>query len=255
MLNALYIAAVGLQAQKEQLDASANNFANMSTPAYKRQSVDFSGVLGRAATQGRLDAVIAPEMLTKHQLRIDMSPGTIEATGHPLDVAVSGASFLEVQLPDGKTGFTRGGSLQVNAAGELALVANDLPLKSDVRVPSGATGVSVDAGGRVTGILPGDVERTLLGQLELAVPSNSEYLQYRGDGVFTAADGAPDPLRGRPGDEGIPTLVAQSLEASNVGLTNEMVSLMLTQRVYELNSRIVQAVDEMMGLANNLRRG
>jgi flagellar basal-body rod protein FlgG len=254
MLNALYIAAVGLQAQQGQLDASANNFANMATPAYKRQSVDFSGILGRASTHGQLDAVIAPEAITRRQLRNDMSAGTLQATGRPLDVAIGGSGFFEVELPDAKTGYTRGGSLQIGDTGELS-TSGGLPLKTDVRVPTGAIGVGIDAAGHVTATLAGDSTPSLLGQLELVVLSNPESLQFRGDGVFTAADDAPAAARGRPGDTGIPALVPKSVEASNVDLTSEIVSLMLTQRVYELNSRVAQAADEMMGLANNLRRG
>lgn len=253
MLNALYIAAVGLQAQKEQLDAASSNFANMNTPAYKRQSVDFSGILGRATSSGKLDAVIAPETITQHRTRTDMSAGAVQATGRPLDVAIAGNGFLEVELPDGKTGYTRGGSLKVTDAGELALPSG-LLLRSDVRVPTGATGLSIDAAGRVTATIAGDRQASLLGQLEVAVVANPEELEFRGDGVFTAPDDARVAATGRPGDEGIPALAPGSVEASNVELTGEMVSLLLTQRVYELNSRVVQAADEMMALANNLRR-
>jgi flagellar basal-body rod protein FlgG len=254
MLNAIYIAAVGLQAQKEQLDASANNFANMSTSAYKRQSVDFSAILDRAPSGRGVDAVTPVEAPPDRLLRVDMTPGAIQATGKALDLAIDGAGFVEVELPEGKTGYSRGGSLQVNADGGLSL-ANGLPLKAELRIPATAADVQVAADGTVTASLSAGAVPTLLGQIELATFGNPEALQYRGDGVFTAAEGSPDPVRTRPGVDGSSLLVPASLEGSNVAMTNEMVSLMLTERIYELNSHVVQIADEMMSMSNNLRHG
>ena len=252
MLNALYIAAVGLQAQKEQLDASANNFANMNTPGFKRQAVDFSAVLDRAPAHAGVEAVGAPDAHPARRMRVDMTPGAIQASGRALDVAIAGPGFLEVELGDGTVGYTRGGSLHVDADGALALPGG-LALKADLRVPASATAVRVLADGSVTAT-GADGATTVLGQLELATFANPEALQYRGDGVYTAPESLPEPARSRPGENGASSLAPQGLEASNVGMTDEMVALMLTERYYELDSRVAQAADEMMGMANNLRR-
>jgi flagellar basal-body rod protein FlgG len=252
MLNAIYIAAIGLQAQKEQLDASANNFANMNTSSFKRQSVDFSNILNRAPVHFAAAAASQPDAVSRRHLRFDMTPGVIQQTGQPLDVAIAGPGFFEVELPDGKVGYSRGGSLQVNAEGAISL-ADGTVLKSDIRIPGNSSSISVQADGSVTAILANDKTPTKLGQLDLVNFADAESLQYHGDGIFTAPDGATDPARGRPGVDGMSSLAPQSVEASNVGMTNEMVSLMLTERIFELNSRVAQAADEMMSMANNLR--
>jgi len=251
MLDALYISAIGLKAQQEQLNAVANNFANMGTTAFKRQSVDFSAILDRApAGVGTVTPIAAR---ASSVLRSDTTPGAVHATGRLLDVSILGAGFFEVELPDGKTGYSRSGSLQINADGGLSL-ASGQALKVDLRIPNGATAVQVLADGSITAVLSGDSTATVLGQIELATFTNSESLQYRGDAVFVAPDASADPIHARPGEEGTQPLATRSLESSNVNMTTEMVSLTLMQRVYELNSRVAQTADELMGMANNMRR-
>jgi flagellar basal-body rod protein FlgG len=259
MLDALYIAAIGLQAQKEQLDAVANNLANVGTTAFKRQSVDFSAILDRASPATGAGAVGAADNRPNRLLRFDPTPGSVHQTGRPLDVAIIGPGFLEVDLPGDKVGYSRVGSLQVNADGALALSTGQV-LKADVRVPADAHDVRVLADGSVTAVIPGDVKSTdavapttVLGQIELAMFTNSEALEYQGDGVFTAPDGL-DPTLVRPGEEGSEVLAVQSLEGSNIKLTDEMVTMLLMQRIYELNSRVAQVADEMIGMSNNMRR-
>jgi flagellar basal-body rod protein FlgG len=259
MLDALYIAAIGLQAQKEQLDAVANNLANVGTTAFKRQSVDFSAILDRASPLSGANVVDAAAARANRLQRFDATPGDVRQTGRPLDVAILGPGFFEVELPGDKVGYSRVGSFQVNADGMLALSTGQV-LKSDVRVPGDAHDVRVLADGSVTAVIPGDVKSTdtvapitVLGQLELAMFTNPESLTYQGDGVFTVPDGM-DPTRARPGEEGSQALATGSLEGSNINLTDEMVTMMLMQRIYELNSRVAQVADEMMGMSNNMRR-
>jgi flagellar basal-body rod protein FlgG len=256
MLDALYISAIGLEAQKEQLDAAANNLANLSTTAFKRQSVDFGAILDRPPVGAvtSTDPATTPDASSLRRLHTDLTEGAVHQTGRLLDIAISGAGFLEVELPDGRIGYSRAGSLQINSDGILSL-ASGQPLQADIRIPNGASNVQVLADGGVIGTMPGDSRATLLGQVELATFANPEALQYRGDGIFTAAENSVEPTRARPGEEGTALLATQSLEGSNVNMTNEIVSLTLVQRIYELNSRVAQTADELMGMANNLRRG
>jgi len=254
MLDALYISAIGLRAQQEQLDATANNFANLSTTAFKRQSVDFSALLDRGpAVTGSAGPVSTGDALPNSLQRFDMTQGEVHATSRALDIAIVGPGFLEVELPDNKIGYSRAGSLQVGADGGLSL-ASGQALKADVRIPTGATAVQIQADGSVTAQLPGESAPRVVGQIELATFANTGGLQYRGDGIFVAPEGTADPTRARPGEGGTQPLATQSLEASNVNMTDEMVSMTLMQRVYELNSRVAQVADELMGMANNLRR-
>lgn len=252
MLDAFHISAIGLQAQKAQLDALAGNLANLGTTAFKRQSVDFSAILDRVSIAHDAGAVSMADARPIRLLRIDLAPGEVHTTGRLLDVAIIGAGFLEVELPDRQTGYSRGGSLQIDTDGALCLPSGQ-PLKADIRVPSGASDVQVLADGSVTAVLAGENTPTVLGQLELATFSNPESLQYRGEGVFMAAEGV-ESVRTRPGEAGTQPLAVHSLEASNVNMTDEMVSLMLMQRVYELNARVAQVADELMGMSNNLMR-
>jgi flagellar basal-body rod protein FlgG len=250
MLDAFYISAIGLQAQKAQLDAVADNLANLGTTAYKRQFVDFSAILDPSAPGNGTDAT--SETRPIRRLRFDLAPGAIHSTGRPLDLAISGDGFIEVELPDSRTGYTRGGSLQINADGGLSLLSGQ-PLKADIRIPGDARDVQVLADGSVTAVLSGESTPTVLGQIELATFATPDALQYRGEGVFIAPEGM-EPTHTRPGEQGTQQFAAQSLEGANVDMTNEMVSLMLMQRAYELNSRVVQVADELMGMSNNLIR-
>jgi flagellar basal-body rod protein FlgG len=253
MFDALYIAAIGLQAQKEQLDALANNLANVGTTAFKRQSVDFSAILDRASPASGADAIGATDARPNRLLHFDLAPGAVHQTGRPLDVAIVGSGFFEVELPGDQVGYSRVGSLKINADGMLALSTGQV-LKADVRVPADAHDVRVLPDGTVSAVIPSDVDAaTVLGQIELAMFTSPEALDYRGEGVFTASEGL-EPMRARPGEDGSEPLAVQSLEGSNINLTDEMVTLMVMQRAYELNSRVAQIADEMIGMSNNMRR-
>jgi flagellar basal-body rod protein FlgG len=253
MQNALYIAAVGLQAQQQQLNASSNNFANLNTTAYKRQSVDFSSVLDLAPAGGSIPVSGRVDAQPNSVVRFDFTPGAIQSTGRLLDVAISGAGFVQVELPDNSIGYSRGGSLQINADGVLGIASGEA-LKDDIRVPDGATNVQVLSDGSVMASIPGESTPRLLGQIELATFTNPDALQYRGDGIFTLPDASLQPLVSHPGEQGTSPLAVQSLEGSNVDMTTEMVSLTVMQRIYELNSRVAQVADELMGMANEMRR-
>jgi flagellar basal-body rod protein FlgG len=264
MLDALFISSIGLRAQQEQLNAAANNFANLNTTAYKRQSVDFSAILDRVPSAQGMDALSSTGVLSSVDpsnpassqanslLRFDLTPGAIHATGRSLDMAISGAGFIEVQLPGDRTGYSRGGSLLVNAEGGLSLPTGEA-LKADIRIPNGSSSIQILADGSVTAAVPGETTPRVVGQIELANFANPELLQYRGDGIFLAPQAMAEPTRAQPGQGGTEALVPQSLEGSNVDITNEMVSMTLMQRVYELNSRVAQVADELMGMANNMR--
>lgn len=253
MFDAIYISAIGLQAQKEQLDMAASNLANTSTTAFKRQSIDFSALLDRAPSRPANEMTAVADRPLGRKVRVDLAQGELHATGRALDVAILGNGFIEVELPDGTSGYSRGGSLQINADGMLGL-ADGRALKADIRVPRGASSIEIQPDGNVVARVEGERSPTVLGRIDLVTFANPESLEYQGEGLFVARAAASEPMRLRPLEEGAGKLVVGSLEASNVRMVDEMVSLMLMQRVYELNARVVQAADEMMGMTNNLRR-
>lgn len=252
MLDAFWVSAVGLQSQKDQLDTIASNLANTNTVGYKRRSVDFADMVGRvtapAGTAGE-----AGEAVRHGAVRVDMTPGEIRATGRPLDIAIAGAGLLEVALADGRTAYSRGGSLQINEDGMLT-VASGHVLAADIRIPRGTASVEVLSDGTVQALLQGDTAPTRLGQIELVAFHTSEALVPAGNGLFELRHASIEPARAWPGEDGMGTIAPRSLEGSNVRMVDEMVGLMLAQRVYELNAKVAQAADEMMGLTNSLRK-
>jgi flagellar basal-body rod protein FlgG len=251
-MNSFFVSAVGLQAQKEQLDVIATNIANTNTPGYKRKTVDFAGLLDRtlspeaASAAGRATAGTSPT-------RVDMASGEARPTGRALDIAIVGNGLIEVQLADGGIAYSRGGSLQVDANGMLALASGQV-LKADIRVPGEATAVEVLPNGTVQAMLADDAQPTQLGQIELVSINNPEALRPLGGGLYEAGDTSTDVSRAVPGESWAQPLAVRSLEASNVRMVDEMVNLLLAQRVYELNAKMAQAADEMMGLTNSLRK-
>jgi flagellar basal-body rod protein FlgG len=253
MLNALYISALGMQVQKSQLDVVSNNLANTNTAGYKRERIDFSAMLDRQAKAGSNSGDPAAAA-AKSPLRRDLSQGELRATEAPLDVAVNGTGLIEVRLSDDRVGYVRGGSLRINADGYLTIASGEV-LKADIRVPANASDISIDTHGVVTAKLGGEGQATELGRLQLVSFTNADMLDYLGNGVFAASEGQEVATRGNPEEDGLGAIAGRKLEMSNVKVVDEMVSLMLAQRVYELNSKVAQAADELMAMTNSLRRG
>lgn len=253
MLDAFYVSAVGMQAQKRQLDSVSSNLSNANTAGYKRERVDFGALLDR-----HLQPTAAPDTAgAQRPLAVttrDLRQGELRATESPLDIAINGAGLIEVALPGGRMGYVRGGGLQVNQDGYLASPSGHV-LAADIRVPASATNLRINQQGVVTVALPGSNDRVQLGQIQLVQFMSPEQLQYAGGGLFVAQEGAEPAVKAYPEEEGMGSIEAGRLEMSNVQLVDEMVALMMAQRVYELNAKVVQASDELMSMTNNLRRG
>ena len=168
-------------------------------------------------------------------------------------MAIHGDGFLEVVLPDGARGFTRGGTLKVSADGILVTQAGN-QLKPGITIPPDATAVAIGADGRVMISVPGDTTPVDAGQLELVRFANPSGLLAQGDNLYRGGDASGEATTGNPGEGGIGTISQGYLEGSNVRMVDEMVSLMVAQRAYEASVKVVQASDEMLGMVNNLRR-
>jgi flagellar basal-body rod protein FlgG len=259
MLDALAIGATGMQAQQAHVDAIASNLANVNTAGFKKNRASFSELVVAAAQPGRdpagggvfaTSAVGAGVQLASGKV---FDAGELKRTDAPLDIAIQGDGFLEVLMPDGSRAFARGGSLKVDADGQLATQAG-LPLKPGVSIPDNAQGVTISASGRVQVRVPGQAAPVDVGQLELARFANPQSLLAQGANLYRATEASGEPIGGRPGEDGLGTLVQGALEASNVKLVEEMVNLMVAQRAYEASVKVVQASDEMLGMINGLRR-
>jgi flagellar basal-body rod protein FlgG len=252
MLNSFYVSALGMQAQKSQLDVVSNNLSNANTAGYKRERVDFSAMLDRQV-ESVASTNNASKSVALSSLHRDLSQGEMRATDSALDVAINGQGMFEIALSDDRAGYVRGGSLKVNADGYLTTSAGQA-LKSDVRIPANANELNISTTGVVSARLGNDTQRTELGRLQLAQFANVDALNYLGNGVFMAPEGVEPSIKGNPQEDGLGAIASGKLEMSNVKLVDEMVSMMMAQRVYELNAKVVQAADELMAMANSLRR-
>lgn len=259
MLESLHIGATGMHAQQLQVDAIANNLANVNTAGFKKGRVSFADLMARATLQGRAGegpmaaaqgaaAGVAPGTASKV-----FDAGELKKTESPLDVAIQGDGFLELAMPDGTRAYTRGGALKVNADGQLAL-QDGTPLKPAILIPDNAEQLVLAGSGRVQVKLPGQAAPVEAGQLELVRFTNPQGLLAQGGGIYRATDASGEPIGGRPGEDGMGSLMQGYLEGSNVKLVEEMVALMLAQRAYEASSKVVQAADEMLAMINGLRR-
>ncbi len=252
MLNSLYVAALGMHVQKSQIDTISTNLANANTPGFKRERADFSSVLDHQAVQNTAHAPGTDQ--PAQTIRRDLTQGVLSSTNSMLDVAINGAGFIEVLLGDDRVGLVRGGSLRINEDGYLT-TSDGRVLKSDIRIPANATQLSISAQGVVSAKLGSDDHATSLGQIQLVSFASPESLQYLGGGVYEAAQGQEPMAKSNPEQDGLGSLQAGKLEASNVNIVDEIVGMTMAQRVYELNSKVAQAADELMSMTNNLRKG
>src|SRR5919201_508746 len=264
MLDALYIAATGMQAQQLNVDTIANNLANVNTPGFKKGRVSFTDLMAREAApvqptgDGAASGVLAamPHLgagVGAASVTRAFDAGDLKQTGSPWDVAIQGDGFLEVVLPDGSRAYTRGGTLKVNADGLLVTQAGH-PLKPGITVPANATAVAIDGDGHVRITVPNQSAPIDAGQLELVRLANPSSLLAEGDNLYRPSDASGEPTAAKPGQDGMGTLTQGYLEASNVKMVDEMVNLMVAQRAYEASVKVVQASDEMLGMINSLRR-
>jgi flagellar basal-body rod protein FlgG len=253
MNGAFYIGATGLRAQERALGVTANNITNMNTPGFKRGQIRFGELMSppsadglQANRLGGASGVAAFETLSV------FDQGELRATGSAMDLGIEGQGFIEVLGPEGQGLLWRGGTLTVNPDGLLA-TQDGLPLRALITVPDGATDLRIGRDGVVMALLGGDTAATELGRLDLASVADSGSLEVLGGGLYrpTVATRVSALV---PGEEGAGMIVQGSIEASNVSLSNEMVQMMLVQRAYAASAQALQVGDQLMGIANGLRR-
>lgn len=255
MFHALYTAASGMTAQQLNLDNIANNLANSSTAGFQARRVQFTDLLyqsdimpGAAATQ---QTTVASGLQVGLGTRagnteIVQTQGEFTQTGNPLDLAIQGGGFFQIQLPNGQIGYTRAGSFQPDAQGNL-VTANGDALQPAINIPPSATNVTIGKDGTVSVTLPGQAQAQQVGVIQLATFANPGGLNSVGNNVYLQTTASGDPIVGGPGGtEGLGSLQQGMIEQSNVNVVEEFVAMILAQRSYESNSRVVKATDEML---------
>jgi len=261
-MRALYTAASGMNAQQSNIDNIAHNLANVNTAGFKKSRVDFEDLVyqqikapGTPTSQEAESALGLESGLGTRAVATvrNFSVGNFRTTNSPLDLAIEGSGFFQISLPGGETGYTRAGSLHLNAQGQL-VTADGLQLEPQISIPPTAISIAISKDGIVSVAVAGQNAPQQLGTIELANFQNPAGLQARGGNIFVPTSASGDPVTGVPGSEGIGTIAQGLLEDSNVSVVEEMVQMILGQRAYEANSRIIRAADEMLQQVNNLAR-
>lgn len=263
MIRALYSAASGMEAQQLNLDNIAHNIANANTAGYKMRRAQFQDLLYQNMLQPGAAAGQQTVVPTGLQLglgtraasnEVIFTQGNFTATENPLDLVIQGNGFFQVRLPSGDLAYTRAGSFHLDRDGNV-VTANGDPLEPAITVPPDALTITVSSDGTVSFTQPGQTAAQLGGQIQLATFQNPAGLNSLGRNLFTPTDASGDAIIGAPGgQEGIGTLLQGYLEDSNVSIVQEFINMIVAQRAYEANSKVVQAADEMYQQVNNLSR-
>lgn len=256
MNEAFEVAGVGLVAQQKALDAIASNIANINTPAFKRTEVRFSDVMASVSDplNASPDLAFASSVAgVRAELALALDEqGEIQVTGRTLDIAIAGDGFIELMGPRGQSLLWRGGVLSVGEDG-LLTGAGGFALRAGIEAPPTTTALHIAADGYVRASIAGADESIELGRITLVRVSDATAVERLDAGLYRLAEGA-ERIEAAPGEEGAGELLQGSIERSNVDINEEMIRLMIVQRSYAANAQIVQAADQLMAIANGLRR-
>jgi flagellar basal-body rod protein FlgG len=257
MNGAFYIGAVGLDAQQKALDTLANNISNINTSGFKRSEVRFTEMLASQPDDGTPRADLSASPITSSGVRSDLmhllnEQGNVESTGNPMDLAISGNGFIELMGANGETLLWRGGPLKVGEEGRL-MTASGHELKANISLPADATGIEIGSDGVVRAKMGSGQDPVEIGQIMLVKLEDPAAVEAVDGGLYRVPAGV-QLTDAKPGEDGLGTLVQGSLERSTVELNQEMVEMLMVQRAYAANAQVVQAADQFMALANNLRK-
>ena len=261
-MRALNIAASGMQAQQLNVDVISHNIANMNTTGYKRQRAEFQDMLYQnlerpGSTSSASGSVLPLGIQLGVGVRADAvgrvtEQGGMAATANPYDLAINGRGFFQITLPSGQTAYTRAGNMAVNAEGAL-VTADGYPVEPSVTVPQEATAIQVTRDGIVEVTIAGQTTPQQIGQLEIASFINPAGLEAIGDNLFLETPASGTANTATPGSPGLGTLMQGYLELSNVNAVEEISALIVAQRAYEMNARVITAADEMLQSTTQLR--
>ena len=261
MIRALFNAATGMKAQQLRIDVTSNNLANVNTTGFKRSRAEFEDLLYQTmripGAESSQQEVVPNGLQVGQGVRVvgtarDLANGEAISTNVPTDMMIRGAGFFPVVQPDGELAFTRDGSFRLNQEGQLVNV-DGLPLQPAIVVPQDTVQLTIDDDGTVTALRPGRTNADVVGQIQLARFSNPGGLRALGGNLYAPTRSSGDPQLLNPGTDGAGNVTQGFLEGSNVAVVNEMVDLIVSQRAYDMNSKVVQAADEMLKSATGLR--
>jgi flagellar basal-body rod protein FlgG len=254
MINSLWISKTGMEAQQMQLDVISNNLANVSTNGFKRANAVFEDLMYQNLRQVGASSSEQSQLPTGLQLGLGVrtvatsrsfAQGNLQQSSNKLDVAIQGNGFFQVTMPDGTTNYTRDGAFQVDSQGRL-VTATGLPVANGVTVPANATSIAIGADGVVTAQISGTVAPQSIGTIALANFLNPAGLEPKGQNLYAESTASGQPASGTPGANGLGSLMQGFVETSNVNVVQELVTMIQTQRAYEMNSKAIQTSDQML---------
>ena len=254
MMRSLWIAKTGMEAQQTQLDTISQNLANVATNGYKRSHAVFEDLIYQNLRQSGSNTTEQTVLPTGLQVGLGVRPvatsriytqGNLQQTSNNLDLAIKGDGFFQVQMPDGTTAYTRDGSFQLNANGQM-VTSNGYTVLPGITIPNNAQSLSIGNDGTVSVTLPAQTTPQTVGQLQLANFVNPAGLDPKGQNLFAETASSGTPNTGAPNANGLGALQQGFVETSNVNVVEELVQMIQTQRAYELNSKAVQTSDQML---------
>lgn len=262
MMRALWTSATGMMAQQLNMDVVANNLANVNTTGFKRSRVDFQDLMYQSTREAGTTVAKGATVPTGAQTGLGTRTGSIQKiysqgdyqqTDNPMDVVIEGDGFFQIMMPDGNTAYTRDGSFKLSAEGKM-VTSDGYALQPELTIPTGATSIAIGTDGTVSVTMPNQTTPQELGQIQIARFLNPAGLQSIGRNLALPTASSGEATVGTPGLDGLGTTTQGLIERSNVKVVEEMVNMIVAQRAYEINSKAITTADEMLGIANNLRR-
>ena len=262
MLRSLRIAALGMTAQQLNVDTIANNLANVNTTGYKKNAVEFQDLLYENINLGAAESDSKTVQPLGLQVGLGNRPvstyrsfsqGALAETGNPLDLCINGNGFMQILRADGSLAYTRDGTLRINSEGYI-VTSSGLKLYPEIVMPEGVSGINIGQNGVISVSYEDEREPEEIGQIELVSFINPAGLKAIGGNLYTDTDSSGEANFGYPGEEGYGTIIQGYLEKSNVDIVQEMINLIVAQRAYEINSKAIKTSDELLAIANQIKR-
>lgn len=262
MMRALWTAGSGMVAQQANIDVISNNLSNVNTTGFKKSRSDFQDLMYQTVRQPGANSGGDSQLPTGIQIGHGVrqvstqklyTVGNFQSTGNPLDLAIEGDGFFQVNMPDGTIAYTRDGAFKPDSEGRI-VTAEGYQLEPQITIPQGATSIEISADGTVSATLPNNSTPQQIGQIQLVRFVNPAGLQSMGRNLLKETNASGAPTTSNPGQDGAGTLVQRYLEMSNVQVVDEMVNMIVAQRAYEMNSKAITTSDEMLGIAAGLKR-
>ena len=254
MINSLWISKTGMEAQQTQLDVISNNLANVSTNGFKKSHAVFEDLMYQNLRQVGSATSEQSTLPTGLQVGLGVrtvatarsfAQGNLQQTSNNLDVAVQGNGFFQLTMPDGTIGYTRDGAFQIDNQGRM-VNSNGLPIAGGITIPANATAVTISADGAVSASIPGNTAPQSIGTITLANFVNPAGLEPKGQNIYAESAASGQPNVGTAGANGLGNLMQGFVETSNVNVVQELVTMIQTQRAYEMNSKAIQTSDQML---------